>query len=111
MLREDVFAEAYIQQKPHATNPGEPAKLTCSLVSITECDDSMDGGGRAMSGTIAEAQNAVNIGNIDQFCALRESVRFTEEVLLGCALRESVRFTEEVPLGCNDAVGADFKKS
>jgi hypothetical protein len=63
-----------------------------------------------MSGTIAEAQNAVNIGNIDQLCALRESVSFTEEVPLGCALRESVSFAEEAPLGCNEAVGADFKK-
>ena len=54
----------------------------------------MDGGGRAMSGTIAEAQNAVNIGNIDPFSALRESVSFPEEV----------------PLGYNQAVGADFKK-
>jgi hypothetical protein len=78
-------------------------------IKIAKCDDSMDGGGRAMSGTIAEAQNAANIGNIDQFCALRESVSFTEEVPLGCALRESVSFTEEVPLGCNDTVGADFK--
>jgi hypothetical protein len=28
----------------------------------------MDGGSRAMSGTIAEAQSAVNILNIDKFC-------------------------------------------
>ena len=35
---------------------------------MAKCDDSMDGGGRAMSATIAEAQNAVNIGNIDKIC-------------------------------------------
>ena len=79
-------------------------------IKMANCDDAVDGGGRAMSGTIAEAQNAVNIENIDPFCALRESVSFPEEVPLGCALRESVSFTEEVPLGSNQAVGADFKK-
>jgi hypothetical protein len=35
---------------------------------MAKCDDSVDGGGRAMSGTIAEAQNAVNTGNIDKCC-------------------------------------------
>ena len=39
-----------------------------------------------------EARNAVNIGNIDKFCALK------------IADRQS----EEVPLGCNDVVD-DFK--
>jgi hypothetical protein len=37
-------------------------------IKIVKCDDSRDGRGRAMSGTIAEARNAVNIGNIDKFC-------------------------------------------
>jgi len=39
-----------------------------------------------------EARNAVNIGNIDKFRALRDSASFPEEV----------------PLGCNEAID-DFK--
>ena len=36
-------------------------------IKIVKCDDSRDGGGRATSGTVAEARNAVNIGNIYKF--------------------------------------------
>jgi hypothetical protein len=58
-------------------------------IKITKCDDSMDGGGRAMSGTIAEARNAVNIGNIDKFRALRESVAFPRKCPWGATKHDS----------------------
>jgi len=53
-------------------------------VRMPRMHDSRDGGGRATSGTVAEAQNAGNIGNISKFCALKIADRQFEEVPLGC---------------------------
>ena len=49
---------------------------------IAKCDDSMDGVGRAMSGTTAEARNAVNIENIGKFRNEAVGALFKESKLM-----------------------------